>query len=374
VPPPPAPFRFRPPEEFDRTEYRLEWYVEDVLVRGQPGVLGGSKKSLKTSVAVDLAVSIGTGQSFLGRFPVARRARVGFLSGESGEATLQETFRRVCRARGVTLATSDVWCEFRLPQLSSRTDLAGLAAAVRAAGVEVLFLDPLYLCVLGGLGAEGLQASNMYQMGPLFLNVSQTLLPLGCTPLLVHHFKMTRADPYGEPELDDLAFSGIQEFARQWVLLGRREKYEKGSGRHKLWLATGGTAAGHSGVWALDVNEGVAGKDFMGRVWEVELAAAGQARQDDRDVKRRAGLEEQARKDAADDNALMTALDKLSPDGHWAGYNKVQLLAKLGDGPMLRAATRLQDRRLIVEAERVVETVIGNGGTRLVKGLRRVQE
>jgi replicative DNA helicase len=341
-------------------------------VCGQPGVLGGPKKSLKTTVGVDLAVSIGTGTPFLNHFRVARRARVGFLSGESGEATLQETLRRVCRARGVTPAASDVWCEFRLPQLSSRTDLAGLAAAVREAGVEVLFLDPLYLCVLGGLGAEGLQASNLYQMGPLFLNVSQTLLPLGCTPVLVHHFKMNRAEPYGEPQLEDLAFSGIQEFVRQWVLVGRREKYELGSGRHKLWLASGGTAAGHSGSWALDIDEGVAKKDFTGRIWDVAVAGAGQARQDERDVKQQARREDDARQDAADDDAITMALDQLDPGGEGAGYNQVQQLAKLSNGRMFRAVTRLKAAKVVAECP--VMVTIGSGASRPAKGLRRVRE
>src|SRR4051794_20840473 len=76
--------------DFAEADYSHKWLVRQVLVGGQPGVIGGPKKSLKTSIAVDAAVSVGTGTPFLGRFPVPRKQRVAFLSGESGPATLKD--------------------------------------------------------------------------------------------------------------------------------------------------------------------------------------------------------------------------------------------------------------------------------------------
>lgn len=63
-------------EQFNQADCQLEWLVENVLVRDQPGVIGGPPKSLKTSLAIDLAISIGSGKPFLGVFKVPKRCRV----------------------------------------------------------------------------------------------------------------------------------------------------------------------------------------------------------------------------------------------------------------------------------------------------------
>jgi len=260
---------------FDSTKYRHGWLIEGILVRGQPGVVGGPKKSLKTSLVIDMAISLGTGTPFLGKFAVPKRRRVVVMSGESGQATIQETARRICKARSVSLSNCDVLWSFNLPRLQHDDDRKKLSQALHDAKAEVVFIDPLYLCLLdGGAGAT----SNLYEVGPILLRAARACLKAGATPIFVHHATKhgsKRAGENGQPlELDDLLFSGIGEFVRQWVLVTRTKPYVSGSGDHHLLLATGGSA-GHSGAWELDVSEGVAGKDFSGRHWQVKVRKAG---------------------------------------------------------------------------------------------------
>jgi hypothetical protein len=58
--------RFLDSAAFGRAQYPRGWLIDDVLMRGQPAVGGGPKKSLKTSLVIDMAISVGTGTPYGG--------------------------------------------------------------------------------------------------------------------------------------------------------------------------------------------------------------------------------------------------------------------------------------------------------------------
>lgn len=72
--------------------------------------------------------------------------------------------------------------------------------------------------------------------------------------------------------LETVSWSGFQEHAAQWILLNRRERYEPGSGIHRLIMSTGGRIAG-GGLFAVDVNEG----RYPDCRWDVSVSDGGQA-------------------------------------------------------------------------------------------------
>ena len=88
-----------------------------------PAGLVGPKKSLKTNISLDLAVSLATGGRLLGYFNVPEPRRIAVMSGESGMATIQETTHRVCDAANVRLADTDIIFSDTLPRIGDALNM-----------------------------------------------------------------------------------------------------------------------------------------------------------------------------------------------------------------------------------------------------------
>jgi hypothetical protein len=259
--------------ELDAATYDLEYLIDGALVAGQPCILAGGKKCLKTSLLIDLGISLAMGGCFLGKLRVNRAARVGIMTGESGLATVQETARRIAAAAGYRLADIGglVFSE-DLPQFGSVAHQEGLRRFITGDELEVLADDPAYMCL------PDVDHANLFQVGEQLRGVARVCQDCGALLLLAHHTRKTKIDPFSPPELEDIAWAGFQEFCRQWLLVGRRELYQPGTGEHRLWLSAGGSA-GHSGLWAVDVCEGTRATEG-GRYWLVNVMPATEARQE----------------------------------------------------------------------------------------------
>jgi hypothetical protein len=79
--PEPAPYQLTliDSKTFATMNHRPKWLIRKVVAKDQPIILGGPRKSLKTSVVVDLAISLGSGTPFLGRFEVSQPVKVALL-------------------------------------------------------------------------------------------------------------------------------------------------------------------------------------------------------------------------------------------------------------------------------------------------------
>lgn len=344
--------------EFESGSYDQRYLVNRVLVAGQHGIIGERYKTLKTSVGMDLAISLGSGTHFLGEFK-AERARTVFLSGESGEFTLRETARRVAAAKGIQLPAVDVQFGFEVPQIARAGDLDAMAEAIDEGDIEVLLLDPVYLSLMAG-DTAGKQASNLFDMGPILLGLSDVAKSTGCTLILLHHCRKNTAEPHSPPELDELSMAGFAEWARQWLLLGRREAYEADSGLHRLWLNIGGSA-GHSGCYAVDINEGRLGDDFTGRKWEVDVKRSGDARKEAAAAKEQQRAEQQERRDEDSRRRLLDALGRFRDGETATGLREVSGLNSPNFGTAMRS---------LMKEGRAEKCVVTKGNGREYSGYR----
>jgi len=267
--------------ELDAGSYELEYLIDRTLVAAQPCIVAGGKKCLKTSLILDMGISLAIGGFFLGKLKVNRACKVGIMTGESGLATIQETARRICRAAGHRLGDIGglVFSE-DLPRFGSLDHEDALRRFIMDDELEIVMIDPAYLCL------PGADSGNLFVQGDLLRGMSKVCTDTGCMMILAHHTRKTKTDPFSPPELEDIAWAGFQEFARQWFLVGRREAYEPGTGNHRLWLSVGGSA-GHTALWAADISEGTRETEG-GRFWQVELMHADEARAAVKDTRERA--------------------------------------------------------------------------------------
>lgn len=373
IPYPPSPipslFRFIDSAEFLAGDYRPRWLVPRILVRGQPCVIAGPSKGMKTSLLIDLAVSMATATPFLGAFPVRERVRVAVVSGESGEHTLKETCLRVLQAKQLSPSELTGWLkwEFTLPTFSDLDSMTRFGEALARIEADVVFIDPTYLA-LGDIDAK-----NLFEMGRALRTIATVLLKLrpGLTVILVHH--ANRLLPVGEVmELQHLAYSGLEQFARQFILLNRRELY-RNDGEHEMWVRVGGST-GHGGLWAVHVSEGVVDEDFSGRRWGVSVRTPDEADDAQEQNREQQKKDKQRERNRNDEECVLAVIDAEANKGYpGASVSLIGDRVNFGDQRVRDAINRLVDQGVLRKVPEF-DRKSGNGAKSSVKnGFGRVE-
>lgn len=289
-----------------------KFHVRGILAQGQHGVIGGRSKTLKTSIAIDLVVSLGTGSPFLGEYPT-EQCIVGIWTGESGGFVVRETASRVAAARGVDLRASSIFWSFTLPKLFQAEHLDCLEKLIVERQLGVIFIDPLYLCLLSAEMAG--HASSVYAMGSLLEPIGMIGQRTGCTIILLHHFRKGPGPDADEPcSLEQLSQSGVAEWARQWLLLERRTPYAS-DGHHELYLRAGGSA-GHGALLGVNVDEGIFDPDNPtgGRRWDVSVRPVSDVREERKKASEQRKIAQREQRDNDDRRKMLEAVRRC-PDG-----------------------------------------------------------
>ena len=262
-------------KELAQGDFNVPYLIDNVLPECQPSGIFAAFKTLKTSIAVDLSISLATMTPFLGKFFVNRNVRTALMSGESGQQVIQETCHRVCHARGWSFSSVENWLFTPdLPNLTDASSIRRLDRFIREHGIECLVLDPAYLC----MPDVGDDQSKLMSMGRHLRPLADICQKHGVTPVIVHHNRKHANANFEIPELSDVSGSGFAEFVRSWLLIGRRSKYLD-NGIHNLWIRLGGSA-GHSSAWGLNVDEGRQ-SDPGGRIWNVKVQSIEETKRSD---------------------------------------------------------------------------------------------
>jgi replicative DNA helicase len=330
--------------DLDNAIHEVHFLIQNVLPQHTPTIVGGSMKSCKTLIAIDAAVSIASGQPFLGWTETGEPANVIYFSGEGGRIALQDYARRIAISKGLTLAdVQGLWFCDQLPQFNDPTHLSILRKLIRQKNAKVVFLDPCYL----GLVTD--REGSIFSQGPTLRRLNETIIGEGCTPVLLHHTKRSVADPTQPGELADLSWAGFGEFAGTWWLLSRREKYNPETpGTHRLWLSIG-SRLGCGGLFALNATEG-SRADPGGRHWSVEVQKPDEVRQGESDRKEQARQERANLQLEQDRRAVVDCMAKIKrPETMRA----VRDMAGVGNGQRFNRAwgSLLSDGTVVLDGE-----------------------
>jgi chemotaxis protein histidine kinase CheA len=244
-----------------------DWLVPGLVVEYQLLVIGGPAKCLKTSIALDLAVSAATGTPFLGHFPAGPALKgVIVFTAESGEKAVGNTVRRICAARGVPVPQNLVVFH-KAPDLTVKKMVTHLGHLVRKYNAGLVILDPLYLAL--GLSAD-VKPESMFSMGPVLRRFVDACTETWATPVIVHHASQGLR-PGRRMLLQNLSHAGLGQIARQWLLVNHRTPHDSVTGTSSLVMTTGGSM-GHGDDYKVDVTEGKLNADFSGRTWDVTVS------------------------------------------------------------------------------------------------------
>lgn len=330
--------------ELDSGDYELEYQIPGILVSGQPCIIAGPKKCLKTNLLIDLGVSLSSGSPFLGKFFINKPVNTAIISCESGKAVIQETSRRVIKSKQLLPSRiENLFYSFDRPALNNEIDILQLKRIIEEKQIKVLILDPAYLAL-----SLGDAASNLFSVGEKLIPLTELGQETDCTIILVHHTRKSKGtNEFDEPQFEEIAFAGFQEWMRQWILLNRREAYQPDNpGVHKLHFVAGGSA-GHSVFWGIDIHEGSI-DDEGGRVWDVEVKTASVARAESRSHK---DQQKDQRQEAQFEANVLKVVESLESLGGEATKSKIRNKAVLSPDKTEQALLHLLSEGVIEQAE-----------------------
>ncbi len=291
--------------EFMAQDVRQNYLVNGVVPEAQGGIVSGRFKTLKTSIALDLFVSMATGTAFLDRFTVPAPVPCALMTSESGAASIMAIAKRIAAAKGIDYRDGPHLTTLRAKMTDPR-HLEVIERDIERHGWRCVGIDPTYLA----FADVGEFCTNVYKMGAALEPVTALIQRTGCSLLLLNHSTKGRMKDVGRfdpPDLAEISMSGWAEWMRFWLLLSQVEEWEETTGTHSLWMRTGGSA-GHAGLYQLSVIEGE--HDDRGRRTEWNVSVCDVVKVADEKEKRKSAQKaaQQERKEQEHQRRLQDAL------------------------------------------------------------------
>lgn len=228
--------KYRSPLDLSKSLSTPEFLIEDTIVANQPCVIAAAYKSMKTTLAIIIALSLATGRNFLGVYPIPKPRRVLLMCGESGRSKVQSTMAAWLNTNNLSFDAVDqkLWVTTEVPNFMDLNTLVAVESQLDIYQPEVVILDPLYLTLND-------EQASIINNGRQLKQLSQPYSERGITFICVDHFRVTTRERR-TPTLQSLSGAGKAAFFRQWILMNRSGKFSGGpQRRHKFNMSIGGS-------------------------------------------------------------------------------------------------------------------------------------
>jgi RecA-family ATPase len=129
--------------ELKQTLPDTRWLIESLWAEGGVGLIGGTPKSLKSWLGLEMAVSVATGTACLGRFPVRSPGPALVYLAEDAPTVVRERLLALCLVRSIALDNLDVRV-ITAPSLriDLKTEQEKLKETIALHRPRLLVLDP----------------------------------------------------------------------------------------------------------------------------------------------------------------------------------------------------------------------------------------
>lgn len=165
-----------------------QWIIKDFLPKADIGALYGESGAGKTFVALDMALAIARGESWLGRDTV--KGRVVYIAAE-GAGGLRNRLEAYCIANEITLDGLPIQIIPAAPNFLDSADCLEVAKSIRAGSedgiagcsgaADVIFVDTLAQVTIGG------NENAAEDMGKAIANCKNIHVATGAMVIVVHH-------------------------------------------------------------------------------------------------------------------------------------------------------------------------------------------
>lgn len=201
------------------------WLVEHIWGRAAHGVWAGDFKTYKSTLLMDLAVSVASGRPFLGKFDVNRTGPVLYIQEENSHGFMHDRLHRIVQAKGLgnivhkngkpTRPTIEFGHDLDLFllnlsgfDLTKSSHLAALNKWCHMRKPALVILDPLYRL------APGVDENSQHEMAPILNALADISNANDSALVLAHHYNKPNAGNAGMRSGHRI--SGTSVFSRWW--------------------------------------------------------------------------------------------------------------------------------------------------------------